>query len=256
VRKLLAAHYGQMRQSLDTAGVDYTVVRSGQHLVLRRDGGHAGTASDPGALLFLLDQDLIIQLQNRRRDLYFVHAAALDAAGKGFMLVASSGGGKSTTAWALTHHGVRYLSDELGVVDLATLNVHPYPRALLLKNAPPSPYILTPARVSTSRGLLVTGEMMSGGIGRMRVPLQAVFLLRYAARPSEPSLRTISAAEAGARLYPHVLNALAHPADGLDAAIHIAQSVACFELAVGDLGRSCALVTSALADMDGARLAR
>jgi hypothetical protein len=246
IRALLTAHYRQMQQSPGASDLEYAVVRSSSRLVLSRDRADAFTAVDRGELLLALDQDLIVQLQQRRQDLYFVHAAALDAAGTGFMLVAASGGGKSTTAWALSHHGFRYLSDELGVVDLPTLTVNPFPRAILLKSTPPTPYPLGPGSISTSRGILIRAETVRGGIGRTPVPLRAIFFLRYVASASEPSVRPLTAAEAGARLYPNVLNALAHPEDGLDATIHVAQRATCFELATGDLTKTCALVRRTL----------
>ena len=55
---------------------------------IRRDDQLVGRALDEAELLWLLDGDLAVEIQTRRRDLYFVHAAVLEAGGRAFMLVA------------------------------------------------------------------------------------------------------------------------------------------------------------------------
>jgi hypothetical protein len=98
--------------------------------------------ADIGELLFHYERDLTIALQERRPELLFVHAAALEFRGKAYLLAGESGNGKSTTAWGLLHHGFHYLSDELGPIDLNSMQVLAYPRALCLKRLPPLPYPL------------------------------------------------------------------------------------------------------------------
>jgi hypothetical protein len=245
-RTLLIAHYGRMRRPLARADLTYTVARPNGRLFLARDDVEPLAASNPGELLLLLDQDLIIQLQKRRPDLYFIHAGVLEFDSQAFMLVAPSGGGKSTTAWGLVHHGFRYLSDELGPVDLRTVTVHPYPRALSLKRRPPASYPLPRTTLSTSRGFHIATEAMSSGIRAAAAPLTAIFFLRYAPKAVGPSVNRLSAAQAAARLYANVLNALAHPEEGLDGAIRIASKTACFELSTGDLAATCGLVEATL----------
>ena len=77
-----------------------------------------------------------------------------------------------------------------------------------------------------------------------RLPLDAIFLLRYDPAAREPSLRPITAAEATARLFVHALNALAHPNMGLDAVLHIASHARCFDLTTARLPETCELVGS------------
>ena len=84
-------------------------------------------------VLAWLDDALTIGVQHHRQDLFFLHAAALVRDGRAVLLIAESGGGKSTTTWAALHHGFALLSDELAPVDPDSLVVEPFPRAICLK---------------------------------------------------------------------------------------------------------------------------
>jgi hypothetical protein len=248
VRALLAAKYGPMQGSLKTVGLDYAVGRkkgNGAFFITRGERKPL-VAADRDELLLVFEHDLLIQLQLLRPDLYFIHSAVLELGGRAILLVAASGNGKSITAWALLHHGFRYVSDELAPVDPRTLKVHPYPRALYLKEKPPRSYPL-PARVFSAAGpLYIPGEDLPSGISKSPVRVAAIFFLRYDPQASEPALRPTSKAEAGARLFANALNPLAHPGDGLDGAIGIATRSACFELVSADLPATCALMAATL----------
>lgn len=248
IRTLLTACYARLAGRSAPAHLRYAVVPAGGgRWRLERAGRPPLATADAGEVLFQLDQDLVIQLQTFRDDLLFVHAGVLEFDGRAFILVAESGGGKSTTTWALVHHGFRYLSDELAPVDLATLAVHPYPRALSLKDTPPHPYPLPGTALMTSRGFHVTSHALPGGVGDIPARLAAIFFLRQHSTRRRPAARRVSAAEAGARLYANTLNALAHPEDGLEAAIRVARDSACFQLSLGDLRATSGLVAALLA---------
>lgn len=247
-RALLTAAYGHMEINSGEVGLHYSVGRDSGRATffIKRQGRELLTAPDDGTFLALLDEDIAIELQKLRRDLYFVHAAVLAIADVALMLVANSGGGKSTVCWALSHHGFRYLSDELGPVDLKTLGVHRFTRAVTLKTEPPASYPIPPTTIQTSRGWHVAAKDVPGGVGKDLTRLAAVFFLRYEAKAREPSVRRISEAEAVARLYANTLNALAHAGDGLDAAIQITTAIACFELVTADLTATCGLLMDTL----------
>ncbi len=245
---LVTAAYGDMRGEVGEMDLDYTVGRDGVPgtFFIKRSGREVLTAPDDGAFLALFDEDFAIELQKLRHDLYFVHAAVLKCPGGAVMLVGKPGGGKSTTCWALLHHGVSYLSDELGPVNLKTLEVHPYARTLALKQEPPASYPLPPTTVRTSRSLHVPlGDSLRCAT-YAPAPLSAVFFLRYRHGAAEPSVRRMSAAEAAMHLYANALNPLAHDADGLDAAIRIASASRCFDVITADLRATCALLTATL----------
>jgi hypothetical protein len=100
--------------------------------------------------------------------------------------------------------------------------------------------------LGTARTLHVPTSELPGGVGAS-VPVQAIFFLAPDASGSaEPAVRSLSAAEAGARLLANALNPLAHAADGLDPALAIAQRVRRFELRRGSLDRTCGLIERTL----------
>ena len=238
-RALILEAYGQLSGYPRAIDLSYIVGRHRKSFFIAREGRESLVARSRREFLALFDQDLTIELQKLRRDLYFVHAAVVEFASNAFMLVAKSGSGKSTTTWALLHHGLGYASDELGPVDLDTLDVHPFPRALSLKSAPPPPYWLPEKKTDGCGNYYVPTSHL---LVDRPAPLAAIFFLRYRPESSAPSLRRISGAEGAARLYANALNPLAHPEDGLDGAIRIASERTCFELLTADLTSTCALV--------------
>ena len=155
--------------------------------LLQREGEAPVHAANDGMLLFHLEQDLTVELQKRRSDLYFLHAAALERDGRAVLLVAESGAGKSTTAWGLLHHGFRYASDELAPVDLSTGTVHGFPHALCLKAEPPAAYPLPVGVLRTSRTLHVPVHLLPSPLAPTPLPVHAIVFLRYHPRATGPS---------------------------------------------------------------------
>jgi hypothetical protein len=209
---------------------------------LARRGQPVIAAPDIGRLLFHLEKDVTVALQERRPDLLFLHAAALEHGGKAYLLAGESGNGKSTTTWGLLHHGFRYLSDELSPIDLNSLNVLPYPHALCLKQPPPSAYPLAAAEV-LAFGDTIHVPVLPALAAPGPCELGAVLFVRYREELRAPLLRALGAAEASARMYVITLNALAHPSHGLDAVMHIAERVPCFSLDSSDLRGTCDMVS-------------
>ncbi|MCA9140183.1 MAG: hypothetical protein KDB00_25600, partial [Planctomycetales bacterium] len=153
-------------------------------------------------------------------------------------------GGKSTTLWGMLHHGWRYVSDELAPIDLATLYVHPYPRALGLKDQPPPAFPLPAQAVTTPRAIHVPVAQLPSVSTESTCRVEAAFFITYRGDGIRPSIRPVSAGEAGARLYANALNQLSHPNAGLNAAIQIAKGIASFALDTSDLAETCQVITA------------
>ncbi|KHD07080.1 hypothetical protein PN36_04715 [Candidatus Thiomargarita nelsonii] len=61
------------------------------------------------------------------------HAAALSYHGKGVIIAADSGCGKTTLTLALVRQGFKFLSDDVAALDLNNGKLTPYPRCLLVR---------------------------------------------------------------------------------------------------------------------------
>ena len=246
---LLHAQYGGLaRGSQEAPALRYTIRRpaGAPEFLLQRAGAAPQRAAEAGALLFALEKDCTIALQTLRADLYFVHAAVLAWAGAAVLLVGASGAGKSTTTWALVHHGLRYGSDELAPVDVPTGVVAPYPRALCLKATPPAAYPLPAQTLYTPATLHIPTAALPSAICTEPLGLAAIFLVQYCPEAAGPTVRRLRTAEAAVRLFPHALNPLAHAAEGLDGAMALAACCPCFVLQTAALPATCALLVRTL----------
>lgn len=248
-RALLVATYGRLIDAKATGDPElrYSIecYPESNRFSILKDGGDVLTAADSGEFLYCFDKDLTVELQRRRRGLFFLHSAAVARDGRAILIVASSGTGKSTTAWGLLNTGFGYLSDEIAPIDLDAMTVHPFPRALCLKTEPPGPYSLPPA-LRTATALHIPTRVMPSPVMLYPMPVCAILFLTRPADAQHACLRPLEAAEAAARLFTNALNALAHSGEGLDPAIRIAQQVACYELVATDLTATCQVVRDTL----------
>ena len=227
------------------AQLDYTIAGT-QSFSVRREGcAPIAKAATPGDLLYEVEKDIVVELQRRNPQLLFIHSGAIEWQGRASLFVAESGSGKSTTTWAMLHHGYGYLSDEIAPVALDALQVHPYPHALCLKRPPPS-YPLPTATIRLDRTMHVPVQSLPAPLVNVPCLLDAIFLLRHDPTVTQPTLRPMTVGEAAARLYVNALNALAHSSGGLDAVLHLASNARCFALTTAGLPETCELVGSVL----------
>lgn len=249
VHALLRANFGSMAavHRHEPPDLQYVVHGDETAFSIARDGEAPLTGGCSSDLLFLLEKDLTVELQRRRSELLFLHSAALEWRGKAYLFAAESGSGKSTTAWALLHHGLRYLSDELCPIDLDSLAVLPYPHALCLKQLPSAPYSLPEGAIGLGRTTHVPVELLPGAALLAPQPIGAVFLIKHCPELDTAAVRALNPAEASARLYVTTLNALSHPNHGLDAVVRVAGNLPCYALDTADLASTCALVRSVIA---------
>jgi len=140
---------------------------------------------------------------------------------------------------ALLERGFTYLSDELAPIEIRGWLVHPYAHAVNLKSTPPHPLRLPPGSVAIGRRFHVPTVMVPAVAGEEPLPLAALI---FPERSSEPlaRCRRIRPSLAAAHLLANTLNALAHPNDGLDVAVSLAQSIPCFQVNIYDLSSACA----------------
>lgn len=243
----LHANLGAMIAPPGSAQYDlrYRIERGPQSAyLLTRDAAGPQACADLGELVYALEKDLTIELQVRRSELLFLHAAALEWQGRAVLLAGASGNGKSTTAWALLHRGFQYLSDELAPLELNTMTVHAFPHALCLKREPLPPYALPAGAIRLGLRIHVPPQALPSPTVVGPRPLAAVFLVTHRPEIAAPRVRAMGRAEASARLYTTALNPLAHCNQGLDAAVQIAECTPCFAVEAAELARTSALVGS------------
>lgn len=248
VLSAIFAAFGGTEAAPTTRVLDYAVALAAeQGYLLHVPGGRTEAAADLGELVYMVEQSVVVELQKGNPSLLFLHAAALEWQGGACLLVANSGGGKSTTTWALLHHGFGYLSDELAPIDLGSMQVLGYPHALCLKRAVLAPYALPAATISLGRTMHVpTTQLPLASAWNAGRPLAAIFHVAYTPSAAQPCVSAMSAAEATAHLYVNALNTLSHPAHGLDAVARVAEHVPNFRVATGDLPMTCARIIEAL----------
>ncbi len=109
-----------------------------------------------------------------------LHAAVVRIGDQAVIIAADTGGGKSTLAAALMEAGAILLSDEFALIDAASGNVHPFPRAISLKNESIALFAATRRHyVDTPKGTLgymppsresLSVQATPARIGRLVVP--------------------------------------------------------------------------------------
>ena len=251
--ELLRRNFGAM-QSADSSSsrLQYQIgsqpARDG-YTLSRRDSGFDRRFENSSELIYLLEGDLVVQLQLLRADLLFLHSAVVSFDDEAHLIVGGSGAGKSTTCWGLLHHGFHYVSDELAPIAVGEGLVSPYSHALCMKSPPPPEYPVPDLNCATGRGYHIPLSAMPTQSVAADLPLRTIFFVDYQPENQTSEVSAIGHAEAAARLYPNILNALAHHNDGLDAARRLTEHVQCFRVSSGPLQRTCGLIRQIVSDL-------
>lgn len=245
LRAILLKMYGNMQlpDNDNVAAIEYEIKLLDSEVFqvsISRSGCADLNAYDIGEFIFLFEKDMTIEVQKLRPDLLFIHSAALAYQGRGLLLVAPSGTGKSTTSWVMLNCGFNYLSDELAPLDLNAMRIVPYPHALCLKAEPPV-YPLPQSSLMTTRTIHVPINIEKKHADLASVSLDYVFYLEFDENIIEPVITQITTAQASAKLYANSLNILAHEQGekGIQAAISVARRVNNYILKSNDLNKTC-----------------
>jgi HprK-related kinase A len=174
-------------------------------------GDHRLPGASPLALrhgLLAGEMGMNLQMALGQRRYLLLHASGVERDGLALLMTGESGAGKSTLAALLGERGWRLLGDEFALLDPESGLLHPFPRAVSLKNESIG---LLEAIVAPSRfGPLLT-DTPKGNIRHLRPNADSIARMRETARPAlilfprfgsalAPATRPVGAAEAMVRL--------------------------------------------------------
>ncbi len=180
-------------------------------------------------------------------DFLLVHAGAVRTpSGKGMLLPAEAGSGKSTLTLGLVRAGFGYLSDEAAVIDPVTRMLHPFPKAITLKSGS---FGLFPEHARQKNNPAVWAErhilpedIRPNAVAR-ECPIGFVVSPRFEAG-GELKLERVSRATAVTELWRHGFNT---PLYGKRAPLLLASALEqarCFRLTFDDLDEAVAALGS------------
>jgi len=84
--------------------------------------------------LLAAEMGMNLQMALGQKSYLLLHAATVEKDGRALLMTGESGAGKSTLAALLGERGWRLLGDEFALLDLVSGALHPFPRAVSLKN--------------------------------------------------------------------------------------------------------------------------
>jgi hypothetical protein len=202
------------------------------------------TLSDRGVVSWLLF-DVHARAMATERSLLVLHAGAVSWHGRGIVMPAAPDSGKSTTVAGLTRAGFDYLSDEASVIDPATLELLPYPRAIRMERS--SVEAVFDVATDDPPGRfgkfyhLAPDDIRRGSIGGP-CPVRFVVAPMFDASGGT-TLEPMSRAEGLVTLAENALNLKSIGSPGFRVLERLLADVACYRLRIADLGEGVDLVS-------------
>jgi HprK-related kinase A len=152
--------------------------------------------------LLAAEMGMNLQMALGQHRFLLLHAASVERGGRALLMTGDSGAGKSTLAALLGERGWRLLGDEFALLDVDDGSLHPFPRAISLKNRAlglfggVEPDRFGPVLEGTPKGTIRHLRPDRDAIGRMDEPAQPSLILfpRYGDGLA-PDVRPVGAAE-------------------------------------------------------------
>jgi HprK-related kinase A len=130
--------------------------------------------------LLAAEMGMNLQMALGQKRFLLLHAGIVEREGRALVLTGHSGAGKSTLSALLGERGWRFMGDEFGLLDPETGLLHPFPRAISLKNAS---LALFDGAGDERLGPVLTGTP-KGTIRHLRPPADAIARMDEPARPA------------------------------------------------------------------------
>ena len=232
----------------------------GKRFVIRGGGERLFSVKRTEEILPYLECGINWQVSKRLPRYLQVHAAVVQYGGSGVMLPGQPRSGKSTLTAALMTRGWRYLSDEFALIDPETKLLHPFPRALCIKEGSFEvierlglPLSACKRYSKGKKGWVVYLSPAQFGddvLGRP-CPVRYVVFPQYQAG-ARPKLTPISRGEAVFLLNQQSFNFDRFGAAGLRLLSDALRAAGCYQLMAGEAERTCDLMTRLAEDGDQA----
>jgi HprK-related kinase A len=178
--------------------------------------------------LLAAEMGMNLQMALGQRRFLLLHAGAAERDGRALLLTGESGAGKSTLSALLGERGWRFMGDEFALLDLDDGRLHPFPRAVSLKNeaaelfAGVAPDRLGPVLEGTPKGRirhLRPNASAIAGMGEAAVP--ALILFPRFGADLAATVRPVGAAELFMRLTQASTNYVALGRRGFDSLLRL-----------------------------------
>lgn len=199
--------------------------------------------------LLAAEMAMNLQMALGQRRFLLLHAATAERGGKALLMTGESGAGKSTLAALLGERGWRLMGDEFALVDLDTLELHPFPRMISLKNeaihlfADAPAERLGPLLEDTPKGRIRHLRPGAEAIARMDEPAPpSLILFPRFGREHEKAVRPVGAAEVFVRLTQASTNYIALGERGFDALTGLVAAAPAWGVDYADTDSAVALV--------------
>lgn len=207
---------------------------------LEHDGVLAAGPFSETAALSTVTVDLNVRAVASRPEHLNLHAGAVAADGRGLLLPAGSGAGKTTLTAALVMAGCDYLTDEAASVDLDRLLVEPYAKPLSLSSTSQTALGCRQSELGPME--LIPASWLRPGCWSGPVPPGAIVFPEH--RPGAPAeLTPISRGEALVDLANNSFNFVDHGSRWLPRLRDLVAGCGCWRLTYGNALEAAALIS-------------
>ncbi|HEX8469280.1 MAG TPA: HprK-related kinase A [Allosphingosinicella sp.] len=199
--------------------------------------------------LLAAEMGMNLQMALGQKRFLLLHAASVERDGRALLLTGHSGAGKSTLGALLGERGWRFMGDEFALLGLEDGRLHPFPRAVSLKNESLDllggidPGRLGPVLTGTPKGRIRHLRPNDEAVARMGESARpALILFPRFGRDFEPAVREVGAAEAFMRLTQASTNYVALGERGFDALTRFVAALPCKAIDYADTAQAEALI--------------
>jgi HprK-related kinase A len=199
--------------------------------------------------LLAAEMGMNLQMALGQKNFLLLHAASVEKDKRALLMTGHSGAGKSTLAALLGERGWRFMGDEFALLDLDDGTLHPFPRAVSLKNeslglfGDIDPERLGPLLEATPKGRIRHLRPNAEAVARMGETARPVMILfpRFG-RDLEPAVREVGAAETFMRLTQASTNYVALGERGFEALTRLVGALPARAIDYADSAQAEALV--------------